>query len=205
MPLTLVLLASSREGRERGLQPSTASVPSCPGCVGGQLPPRGGPLRLLHLGRAEGRVQTSRAPLDLSVQGLRPGNLLGTGGRPQAQGWSCPLPPCPLPDRGTSPGPFLSPSSTAWTSSLRGGEAARQTEAGMGDRDGETWAGPREGRSPANINQLKKQEERPGLKASQAGLFFQNERPREGLGPGQALIPVWKRGSNPPPPGPGSC
>lgn len=166
MLLILVLLASGREGQE-GLQPCTTSVHSCPVVHWGQLPPSGGPLRLTHLGQAEGWVSTREG-----LTGPKAREPAGRGGAPTGSwllGWELTLVPF---QTGASAGPFLPPSSSAWTSSLHCGETAQQTEAGTEDRDGETWAGHREDWSPANINQLKKQEERPGLIASQAGLVF---------------------------------
>lgn len=89
-------------------------------------------------------------------------------------------------------------------------ERQRQTEAGTEDRDGETDSGGRGAEAGAgraatspNINQLEKQEGRPGPKACQAGLFFQNERPREELGVGGGSDSSLENGLHPS--GPGSC
>lgn len=148
------------------------------------------------------RFSTVVVPSDLHIGAqVRAQFLLGMPHRARGQGpcWEREDPPQapgsglgadrgPLADRGAGAGPFLPPSSMAWSYALHGEplpSRQRQEQRTEMERQG----GRREGRSRANRNQLNKQEERPGLKARR-GLFFQNERPREVLGPGPALIPV---------------
>lgn len=52
--LTLVVVASSRKGQGKGVPALHCLCPFLASGDGGQLPRRGAPLRLLHLGRAEG-------------------------------------------------------------------------------------------------------------------------------------------------------
>ena len=80
----------------------------------------------------------------------------------------------------------------------------RQTHGGVGgwgERRGGSWTG-REA-TGTNINQLEKQEEQPGLKASQAGLVFPDERPRRSWGWGVETSPdsSLERGLHLPEPG----